>query len=111
MTAVRALVALAISSRRSGLISATCKLETKGFAAQVSARMPPHQPVPMMPTPIRLIVLVSSRPSTDACSPAHESDRCGHAAGQRSLDHRQIGCTNRDLLCSTYDIGMRASHE
>jgi hypothetical protein len=43
-------VAFATSARRSGLISEMWRLPTTGFAAQVSARMPPHQPVPMMPT-------------------------------------------------------------
>ena len=49
-----------ISASLSELVSATWSSFTNGLSAQVSARMPPHQPVPMMPTLIRSI-LVSIR--------------------------------------------------
>ena len=44
----RDLVRLATSFRRSSLISAMWSSFTQGLAADATARMPPHQPVPMI---------------------------------------------------------------
>src|SRR5947208_1303196 len=42
------------SARRSGRVSARCRLFTSACCASVSARIPPHEPVPMTATPICL---------------------------------------------------------
>src|SRR3954465_1433442 len=48
------------SFSRSALISAMCRLFTSAWLASVSARIPPHQPVPTTATPICFMTTSSS---------------------------------------------------
>ena len=60
--AVFAPVIFATSSSRSGRTSAICSALTSGCPARARARMPPHQPVPMIPTSIACISPPPERP-------------------------------------------------
>ena len=64
MVAVAGLVCAATSFNRSSLISAMCSWSTHGLAADATARMPPHHPVPITATLIRLMSFIG-------CSPSH----------------------------------------
>src|SRR5437764_8568867 len=97
MVAVAAPVALATSARRSGRISARCRLLTNGWDAQVAALMPPHQPVPMMPTPI--------------CFITHLPSDAGAKRLLGLLDHRGLTRANRDLLCWACWIGIPSDRD
>src|SRR4051812_14851848 len=55
-----------------------CSSLTQGLAAEATARMPPHHPVPMIPTLICLIVLLSRCRLAELLQHAHD------VAGRRS---------------------------
>src|SRR3954466_11568968 len=79
VVAVTGCVWAATSLSRSSLISAMCSSLTQGLAAEATARMPPHQPVPMIPTLICLMCLLSSCRLTELLQ--HARDVAGRRPG------------------------------
>ena len=73
---------LTTSASRSGLMSQMCSLEICGLSAAVIARMPPHQPTPMMPISNAMMTL--SLGSSGRNASAAGSRRVVPAAGDRS---------------------------
>src|SRR5512145_964143 len=98
---MRALVLLAISFNRSVLISATCSALTSGCTARVSARMPPHQPVPTTATSIGFM-------SMGLSSGLFQGMRHGEGVDLHAAVVDAHGCRQSRRIA--VEVGERADH-